>query len=65
MAWGRREKRRDPMKRPTLIVLLALLMVMAMVLAASPAFAGEMTGNGKPLWTSGEYSPLSHHTLHA
>jgi hypothetical protein len=37
------------MRRGTLITLLAVLMVMAMSLGASAAFAGEITGNGKVL----------------
>jgi hypothetical protein len=38
-------------------------MVMAMTLGASAAVAGEMTGNGTPLWTSGDFDS-EHHTLH-
>lgn len=32
-------------------------------LSAGAAFAGEVTGNGKPLWTSGGWED-EHHTLH-
>jgi len=37
------------MRRSTLITLLAAVMVMAMALGASAAFAGEVTGNGNSL----------------
>lgn len=40
---------RNDMKRSTLVMLLAVLMVMAMALGASAAIAGEITGNGKVL----------------
>ena len=43
------------MRRPLVVVLLALVMVMA--LGASAAFAGEITGNGKSL-------KISEHELH-
>jgi hypothetical protein len=36
------------MRRPTLLVLFAALMVMAMALGASAAFAGEVTGTNDP-----------------
>jgi hypothetical protein len=52
------------MRRPTLTALLAALMVMAMALGASAAVAGEITGNGKTLWTGeGSDDPAAHHTL--
>jgi len=51
------------MRRRSTVALLAALMVMAMTLGASAAFAGEMTGNGKDLWTSGDFNS-EHHTLH-
>ena len=37
------------MRRRSLVALLAALMVMAMTLGATAAFAGEITGNGKSL----------------
>ncbi len=40
------------MRRRMLLALLAALMVMAMVLGASPAFAGEVTGTGESLKNS-------------
>jgi hypothetical protein len=53
------------MRRPTLIALLAALMVMAMALGASAALAGEVTGDGKVLWYPGEINDgLKHHELH-
>lgn len=51
------------MKRRSIVALFAALLVMALTLGASAAFAGEMTGNGKPLWTSGDFTS-EHHTLH-
>jgi hypothetical protein len=50
------------MRRSLLVVVLAVLMVVAM---SAGAFAGEITGNGKPLWIGeGADDPAAHHTLH-
>ncbi len=43
------------MKRSVVVAMLAGLMVMTGVSAAS---AGEITGNGKPLWTSSTVVPM-------
>ena len=52
------------MRRRSTVALLAALMVMAMTLGASAAFAGEITGNGTPLWTGDNPLPTDdHHTL--
>ncbi len=52
------------MRRSALPTLLAALMVMAMALGASAAFAGEVTGNGKVLWNPGHIGDgEAHHTL--
>ena len=42
------------MRRRTIVALLATLLVMAMTLGASAAFAGEITGNGKSLKNADE-----------
>jgi len=49
------------MRRSLLIVALAALMVMAF--GASAALAGEITGNGTPLWTVGGVED-EHHEIH-
>jgi len=49
--------------RRLLVVALAALMIMTM--GAGAAFAGEITGNGRPLWIGeGADDPEAHHTLH-
>lgn len=52
------------MKRSLMVALLAAVMVIAM--GASVALAGEVTGNGKNLWTSTVVDEEGgvHHTLH-
>ena len=51
------------MRRSLLVAVLAAMMVVAM--GASTAFAGEVTGNGKDLWTGTEIvEGEAHHTLH-
>ena len=47
------------MKRPTLVVLLALLMTMVMVLGASPALAGEKSGPPGPEGAEGDFTPIN------
>ena len=50
------------MRRATLS-LLALVCVVAFAVSANVAFAGEITGNGTPLWT-GTDPVTGDHTLH-
>lgn len=51
------------MKRPLLVALLVAVMVV--VMGASVALAGEVTGNGKNLWTSTIVDNGDvHHTVH-
>ncbi len=49
------------------LLALAACAVAVMGVSASAAFAGEITGNGKPLWTSTTVDPVTgevSHTLH-
>ena len=51
----------------TLLLVAALCAVVVAAIGASSAFAGEITGNGKPLWTSTITDPVTgevSHTLH-
>ncbi|MEN8235269.1 MAG: hypothetical protein ABFR89_10150 [Actinomycetota bacterium] len=53
------------MRRPTLIALLAALMVMAMTLGASAAIAGEVKGPPGPDGAEGGATPVASHTAHS
>ena len=50
------------------LIAAAVCAAVVAVVGAGSAFAGEITGNGKPLWTSTSVDPVTgevSHTLHA
>ena len=53
------------MRRRSLVALLAALMVMAMTLGASAAFAGEVKGPPGPDGAEGGFTPIKSHTANS